>query len=333
MSGNEWTDPDVPAEEPGTGPVDTGSGDTGPGDTAEPLSRSGSWEVTGAAELELSVDVGRITVHVDDPQATQVRVEVRHDPALGGMWTQSVSSLISWLGQATGGQSTSTTDLAEQAVAAAEISWSEPARRLVVRSSPEVPLRVVPLDVTVWAPAGSRLAARTGAGNVAMTGTAGWAAVRTGSGGVEVDTVDGDADVTTGSGDLRVEAISGRARLRTGSGAIRLTTAGGDTDVKAGSGDVEIGSVNGNLGARTGSGDLWIADARSGQVDLTTGSGELRVGVHPGVRAELDLSSGSGHARSELDVASAPPEATVTLQVRGRTGSGDVLVTRALVPA
>jgi len=55
--------------------------------------------------------------------------------------------------------------------------------------------------------------------------------------------------------------------------------------------------------------------------------------VHPGVRAELDLTSGSGRARSDLRVESAPPDDAVALHVRGRTGSGDVLVTRATVPA
>lgn len=300
--------------------------DAGPG-------RTESWPVNGVAELEVAVDVGRITVHLDSADTTEVRVEVRHDPSVGGMFTQGISGVMSWLGQATGGPAASPADLAAEAVDACTIDWSEPGRRLVVRSSQEIPLRVVPLAVTVTAPAGSRLAARTGAGDVHVSGTAGWTAVRTGAGRAEVGAVDGDADVTTGSGDLSIGDVSGRARLRTGSGAIRAAGLGGSTDVQTGSGDVEIGRVAGDLGARTGSGDLRIADARSGHLEVTTGSGELRVGVHPGVRAELDLSSGSGRARSELDVADTPPAESVELQVRGRTGSGDVLVTRALVPA
>ena len=114
---------------------------------------------------------------------------------------------------------------------------------------------------------------------------------------------------------------------------MRLTAAGGPTEIKAGSGDVALGKVAGDLGVRTGSGEVRIDDACSGRFDLTTGSGELRVAVHPGVRAELDLSSGSGRARSDLRVDSAPPADAVALHVRGRTGSGDVLVTRATVPA
>lgn len=310
--------------------------------------RRESWPVTGPAELELSVDVGTITVDLGNPasekvadqvpdQATgEVTVEVRHDPSAVSGWMQGVSGLISWLGNATGsgdGEGLDPARLAAEAVRGAEITWSEPARRLVVRSSQELPLRVVPLLVTITAPAGSRVAARTGAGDVTVTGSAGWAAVRTGSGGVTLGPVDGDADVTTGSGDISVGEVSGRSRVRTGSGAITLAAAGGSTDIKAGSGDVEVGAVAGDLQVRTGSGDVRISDARSGSHDLTTGSGELRVGVHPGVRARLDLSSGSGSARSELEVDASAPEQGTPLQVRGRTGSGDVLVTRAVVPA
>jgi hypothetical protein len=84
---------------------------------------------------------------------------------------------------------------------------------------------------------------------------------------------------------------------------------------------------------RTGSGDVTVSDARSGDLEITTGSGGVRIGVHPGVGAELDLVSGSGKARSELDVSGEAPQKPTALQVRGRTGSGDVLVARAAVPA
>jgi hypothetical protein len=328
------------------------TGESGfPDDTAAGLVRQQSWPVDGPAELELTVDVGRIRVHLDDQigdapedgsaegtagdarSAYEVRVEVRHDPSAGGGWSQGLTGIISWLGNATGmGGGGTAEDLAAAAVSAAEISWSESGRRLVVRSSQELPLRVVPLAITVSAPARSRLAARTGAGDVRVTGRAGWAGVRTGTGLVSLAAVDGDVDVTTGSGDVEIGPVSGRARLRTGSGSVAVAATGGQTEVKTGSGDISFGEVAADLGVRTGSGDVAIADARSGHLHMTTGSGGLRVGVHPGVRAELDLSSGSGRARSELEVSSVPPETPAAVQLRGRTGSGDVWVTRAAVP-
>lgn len=295
--------------------------------------RTLSWPVRGVVELELSVDVGRIDVQLHRADEPEVRVEVRHDPSAGGVWAQGLSGVINWLGQATGGPGVESADLAAEAVQAAEVSWSEPGRRLVVRSSSDLPHRVVPLVVTVVAPAGSRLAARTGAGDVAVAGRAGWVAVRTGSGAVDVAAVDGDTDVSTGSGNVQLGEVTGRARLRTGSGTVQLVSAGGPTDIKASSGAITLGRVVADLGVSTGSGEVRIDDAQAGLLDLTTGSGEVRVAVHPGVRAELDLQTSSGQARSDLAVAATQPAGSVALRVRGRTGSGNVLVTRAALPA
>ena len=316
---------------------------------AGPTVRQQSWPCDRPAELELRIDVGRI--RVDLVAGDEVRVEVRHDPDAGGAIGQGIGGLMNWLGNAGAGGGFEAAfagglgdrfrggafgldpeRLAAEAVRTAEITWSEGGRRLVVRSSEELPQRVVPLAVTVTAPVGSRLAARTGSGDVTVSGTAGWAAVRTGSGRVELGPVDGDADVTTGSGDVEIGAVAGRGRVRTGSGGVRVAAVHGPTEVRASSGDVEVLEVAADLGVRTGSGGVAVRDARSGRLDLTTGSGDLRIGVHGGVAARLDLSSGSGRARSELDVGSVAPAEPGTLTVKGRTGSGDVLVTRATVP-
>jgi hypothetical protein len=287
--------------------------------------RQQTWPTDSPAELEVTVEVGRVRVLLEEG-LDEVRVEVRHDPTAGGGWEQGLTGLINWLGA---GPSADERDLAADAVRDAEISWSEAARRLVVRSSTELPLRVVPLAVTVTAPVRSRLAVRTGSGDVDVTGRAGWAAVRTGSGEVAVAAVDGDADMSTGSGGVDVGPVTGRARVRTGSGRVALAEAGGPTEVKTGSGAVRVGAVRSDLGVRTGSGGITLDDVEQGRVELTSGSGDLRIGVHPGVTAEVDLSSGSGRARSELEVGAVAPAQPAVLHVRGRTGSGDVLVVRA----
>lgn len=301
-------------------------------DAAAPV-RVQTWPVPGPAELELAIDVGRVFVLLA-PEATEVAVELRHDPSAATGFTEGLSGLINWLGGSTAAPQEAT----GEAVRAAEISWSESGRRLVVRSSQDLHLRTVPLALRVTAPAGSRLAVRTGSGDVTVEGRAGWTAVRTGSGDVRVDAVDGEADLSTGSGELDLGPVTGRARLRTGSGGIRLAAAGGPTEIRSGSGDVSVGEVGADLGVRTGSGEVTVADARSGKLDLTTGSGDIRIGVHPGAAAELDLSSGTGRARSDLkvgdlEIGGEEPGTGATLRIHGRTGTGDVLVTRATVPA
>ncbi|RTL64880.1 MAG: hypothetical protein EKK42_23635 [Pseudonocardiaceae bacterium] len=307
------------------------------------LGREERWQASGPAELELTVDIGSVRVELSD--TTEVWVEVRHEPQGGNTWTNGIAGLVNWIGTATsrggfdrmqGGFPAGmpsfdggTEELAAQAVAATEIRWSETSRRLVVRSPQEMPLRMIPLAVTVRAPVASRHAVRTGAGDVSVTGRAGWGAVRTGSGEVRLEETGGDVDVTTGSGDVDLGPVSGRAKVRTGSGRIAVASLGGPSQVKSGSGDVELGEVTGDLGVRTGSGEVRVSDAVSGSLDLTTGSGGIRIGVHSGVAAELDLSSGTGRARSELEVGGVAPQQAPALRIHGRAGTGDVVVTRA----
>jgi hypothetical protein len=62
---------------------------------------------------------------------------------------------------------------------------------------------------------------------------------------------------------------------------------------------------------------------------MGTGSGHVRVGVHPGVAAQVDLASTSGTVRSELAVSDTPPEGETALFITGRTGTGTALVTTA----
>jgi len=61
--------------------------------------------------------------------------------------------------------------------------------------------------------------------------------------------------------------------------------------VQSGSGDLRLGSVRADLLARAAPATLTIEDAEAGRLDLTTGSGNVRLGVHAGVAAELDLRS------------------------------------------
>lgn len=316
------------------------------------LVRQESRTAAGPADLDVAVDVGRVEVHLVAADAgngnaengnageQEVRVEVRHDPAAAGGWAQRLGEVASWLGAvgAAPDADDAPASAGADAVRAVEITWSAPGAgegtpALTVRSTTDLPLRMVPLVVSVWAPVGSRLTARTGAGDVRVAGRAGRATVRTGAGTATTADVDGDAEVTTGSGDVVLGAVGGRARIRTGSGAVRIGAVAGTTDVKAGSGDVTLGEVTADVGVRTGTGAVAVADARSGRMELTTGSGGLTIGVHAGVLADLDLSSGSGRARSELDVQRTAPPREPVLWLRGRTASGDVLVTRATASA
>ncbi len=285
----------------------------------EPV-RKQYFEASGPLDIDLALGAGRVAVAlVEEPG---VAVEVRYDPSASNPWMQGISSVLSWFG----GQFAGSDDAKYVAVDETRIDLV--GNRLIVHT----PKRghMIPLSVTVRAPAGSNLEVSAGSADMNVTGPAGKVKLNTGSGNVALDRADGPADIHSGSGALRLGPMLGGLRARSGSGEIEVSSIGGTTTLITGSGDVWLGAVQSDVQARTGSGDLTVADAACGQVELITGSGEIRIGVRAGTAAMVDLKSGSGQARSELSLSDTPPVNAPKLQVRGRTGSGNAVVTAAI---
>jgi hypothetical protein len=308
-------------------------------DTDASVLRQEDFEYGGPIDISVELDSGQLDIALEqgagDPAgvAVQIRPDLTRKPA----WNVGVSGLLTWLGEQAGarvlgGQAGASPlgELAAEAVRRTVIDFT--GARLTVRTPQEYPLRTVPLLIRVGAPPGSSITARSGSADVAVTGVAASLDAATGSGQVRAERCGGAAEVRAGSGDVRLGTVQGRLQVRTGSGQVDVNLvegADGSGTVQTGSGDVRLGAVQHDLSARTGSGDLTVVDARAGGLELTTGSGQLRIGIHPGVLAELDVSSGSGRAHSELPVGGRPAEGNVALRVRARTGSGDALVTAA----
>lgn len=301
--------------------------------TEENVVRRQSFDADGPVELDLGTGGGGITVRlVDEPG---VHVEIRHDPSAASPWAQGVTNLMSWVsnqfGSQLGGQFGETVPEGSSAEAEAvrQTRVDFTAGRLVVRTPKEMQLRNVPVVVSVQAPVGSHVEARAGAGDVTVNGGAGRLNLHTGSGRISADQAEDRVQVDTGSGTVRLGPMATGLRAKTGSGDVEVTAIGGASTVVTGSGDVWLGAVTGDVLARTGSGRVTIANAASGELELHTGSGAIHVGVRKGSPAEVDLSSGSGEARSDLDLTTSPPESKPALKIRGRTGSGMALVSQA----
>jgi hypothetical protein len=286
--------------------------------------RQQSFETTEAVELDLGVGAGRIEVRlVDEPG---VHVEVRHDTSGGASpWMQGMSSLLNWVS----GQFTEQVGDMSPAEAVRQTRIELVGNRLVVRTPKVLPLRAVPIAVSVRAPAESSVVAASGSAEIVVTGPAARLDLHTGSGQISADRASGTADVRTGSGGVRLGPMLAGLKARTGTGDVEVTSIGGPTSLFTGSGDVWVGAVSGDVMARTGSGDLTVADAASGQIELQTGSGAIRVGVRAGSAAEVDLSSGTGQARSDLPLSDNRPESAPTLRIHGRTASGSAVVSPA----
>ncbi|HEY4458104.1 MAG TPA: DUF4097 family beta strand repeat-containing protein [Pseudonocardiaceae bacterium] len=292
----------------------------------ERASRRENFAASGPLDIDVTITSGRVTVHlVDEPLAG---VEIVHEPGTENALMQSISSIVDWVSRFGEQQNPDPqSELAKAAVDESRISLV--GQRLAV-VGPKQRLRMVPLAVTVRAPSGSHVSVRSGGADVTVTGAAGRVNVETGSGEVAIDRADGYASIATGTGALRLGPMLGGLKARSGSGEIEVSSVGGAATVSTGSGDVWFGAVQDNVTAKTGSGDLTIADAATGDVDLTTGSGEIRVGVRAGTSAMIDLVSRSGQARSELDVQQRSGADTPKIRLRARTSSGNVVVTSAI---
>jgi len=202
------------------------------------------------------------------------------------------------------------------------------------------------LDVTISIPTGSQLAVKTGSAGVTVSGTVGAGQVKSGSGDVEVDTADGPLVVETGSGAVRIEQARADLRVKSGSGDVLVTEAAATLVVSTGSGEVRLGRTHGPVVVKTGSGDVRVDDAGS-DVTLSTGSGDLvvstarrgrmtakgasgdvHVGVPAGVPVWTDISTVSGHIRSNLQGTGAPQDGADHVEVRAKVVSGDVVLTQ-----
>jgi DUF4097 and DUF4098 domain-containing protein YvlB len=163
-------------------------------------------------------------------------------------------------------------------------------------------------DVVVRLPEGSSGEIDTAAADVRCDGTFSSLSVRTASGDVTAGHVLRSAEVQTASGDVELGQ----------SGTVRVQTV---------SGDVEVGGSDADATCQSVSGDVEIGRIAAGRIDVKTTSGDITVGVVPGIRLRLDLATLSGDASSELSEDEEGSGITATLTCR--SVSGDIRLRRA----
>ncbi|MEU5939676.1 hypothetical protein ABZ807_10845 [Micromonospora sp. NPDC047548] len=66
-----------------------------------------------------------------------------------------------------------------------------------------------------------------------------------------------------------------------------------------------------------------------GSIVLGTAAGDLDIGIAEGTAAWLEVNTGFGHVHNLLENATRPDEADQTVEVRGRTSYGDVIIHRS----
>lgn len=183
-------------------------------------------------------------------------------------------------------------------------------------------------SVAVVAPEGCELELSTTSADVRVIGRFGATRVRTTSGDVEVHSVD-RLELGTTSGDVRVRAVQGDASVTTVSGDARVGTVGGRVQGSAVSGDLHIDHVGGDVRFGTTSGDVRIDRCDGSDIALKSISGDLHLGLPPGLTVEADLSTTSGRANLPEPAppsADGAPRRSVRLALR--SVSGDLTIQR-----
>lgn len=185
------------------------------------------------------------------------------------------------------------------------------------------------LAIRVRCPHGADVDCASSSGDLSATGSFGAVTMKTASGDVFVDEC-GELQVASASGDVHARRIRGRAAVNTASGDVRIEEAGGPVSANAVSGDVHLGETGDSVVVTTVSGDQTLALVSGGDVRLQSVSGDVLVGVAPGLRVWIDAASVSGSTASDLAVSETEPAADgPSVEVRAKTVSGDVRISRS----
>jgi hypothetical protein len=193
------------------------------------------------------------------------------------------------------------------------------------------PGRGAKVGVRIRCPHGAAVECGSSSTDVRARGSFGDVSVKTASGDTYFEDVAGTFSANSASGDIGVSRARSSVTVNTASGDIELGAADGPVKANLVSGDLTVGTARSSLAAQTVSGDQEIGAISSGEVRLNSVSGDVRVGVVPGVKLWIDASSVSGDMRSELEVGDLPPaDEGDVVQLRAKTVSGDVNIVRAV---
>ena len=154
--------------------------------------------------------------------------------------------------------------------------------------------RTVTVAMTLLVPRGAEVKVATGNGAISVERVAARLQAATGNGRVHVASTEGPVRVSTGNGDVDVRDAKAEVRVTTGNGDVTVNTAEGPVEARSGNGriDVSISALRArdDMSFRTGSGSvrLTLPANYSGELDASTGNGEVRSDFDLKVRGRLD---------------------------------------------
>jgi hypothetical protein len=186
----------------------------------------------------------------------------------------------------------------------------------------------------VRCPEGSGVNAKTKSADLLAHGVLGGLHVQTASGDLEADRVTGGVNVKSASGDVTIREAGDGVSIQSASGDVDIDVVRGPISINSASGDVTIGEAYDNVNVNTVSGDQDHGAVMRGTVSAHTVSGDVSIAVRRGSKVFLDCNTVSGDTRSDLELSGDVPEGDGPLvEIRAKTVSGDIRITRAPAPS
>jgi hypothetical protein len=145
----------------------------------------------------------------------------------------------------------------------------------------------VSVRYTVAMPAGVRLRASTGNGQLSVEKAGAQVELTTGNGPIHIGETGGRVTATTGNGDVEIESANGPVRVTSGNGRIFVSTASGPVSANTGNGDIDV---------------RMKAVSTDADMDFRSGSGAVRVTLPPDFNGDVDASTGNGDLRTDFAI-------------------------------
>ena len=204
-------------------------------------------------------------------------------------------------------------------------------------------IRTPSIDVTIEAPAGSRLHGTAHLCRFLVTGELGRCEIKTSlgdlqlekagplelqtsGGNITVDQAVSGASITTSTGIVRIREIGGSAVVKNSNGDSIIREVAGDLQVNSANGNITVDRPHGSVTARTANGSIRIGNALRGNLRLETSVGELEVGIHQDSAAYLDVLAKTGSVQNQMEPAGPPAGKEETVHVYARSSVGNIII-------
>ncbi|WP_035848358.1 DUF4097 family beta strand repeat-containing protein [Kitasatospora azatica] len=205
--------------------------------------------------------------------------------------------------------------------------------------------KVGSVDVSIELPAGSEVQGTVALGDFSCEGPLGDCRLKTSAGDLQVAeaaaanlrTAHGDVSLGLATGDVEVSGggrvelgrLLGTATVKNSNGETSIREVTGDLVAKASNGRISIGSAQAGVEVKTANGAIRIGEVVRGVVQLNTAMGDVEVGIRESTAAWLDVNTRLGTVRNSLGPTEGPDTAERTVELRARTGLGDIVISRA----